>query len=101
MTYMIVEASTASKLEERVQRFQQQGWEPEGGVSVAPKCWRGDGAGTINVTGWRYTQGMVRLYLNRDYAPDPDEMEALLREGYETQTWEAAGVRTVVGEGFE
>jgi hypothetical protein len=80
VTYLIVEASTASALEERVQRKQQEGWEPLGGVSVTAASWRDDGAGTVNVIRRLYTQAMVRYWEGQDFTMDPDEMTALLRE---------------------
>jgi len=50
MTYHIVEAQSAAQLQEKVQELIDQGWQPQGGISVATYA-----AGT-----WWYYQAMVK-----------------------------------------
>jgi hypothetical protein len=50
MKYLIAEANSAHALQEKVQQYIEQGWEPLGGVSVATY-----GAGT-----WWYYQALVK-----------------------------------------
>jgi hypothetical protein len=50
MTYHIVEAQSATQLQEKVQELIDQGWQPKGGISVATYA-----AGT-----WWYYQAMVK-----------------------------------------
>ncbi len=49
MTYIIIEARSASELQEKVQEHVNAGWEPLGGLAVATY-----GAGT-----WYYYQAMI------------------------------------------
>jgi hypothetical protein len=39
MKYLIVEATSAGALQKQVQQYIDQGWEPTGGLSVAPMAW--------------------------------------------------------------
>lgn len=84
MTYMLVEATNPSDLEERVQRLQEQGWEPQGGVTIVGTAWSSDGTGEMNVQRWRYVQAMqaVGCYALH-YTMDSDGLAAL-RESYRT-----------------
>jgi uncharacterized protein DUF1737 len=50
MKYLIAEANSARVLQEKVQQYIEQGWEPLGGVSVATY-----GAGT-----WWYYQALIK-----------------------------------------
>jgi hypothetical protein len=49
MTYLVVEAQSAKELQEKVQKYITEGWEPVGGIAVA-KGW---------MEPWRYCQAMV------------------------------------------
>jgi hypothetical protein len=50
LKYLIAEANSAPVLQEKVQEYLEQGWEPLGGVSVATY-----GAGT-----WWYYQALIK-----------------------------------------
>ena len=50
MLYVVVEAQGASELQQKVQALLAQGWEPQGGVSVA----------THSAGAWWYFQAVVR-----------------------------------------
>jgi hypothetical protein len=50
MTYAIVEAQSAEDLQQKVQTLMDEGWEPQGGLSV----------GTYAAGVWWYYQAMVR-----------------------------------------
>lgn len=49
MRYLIVEATSATELQEEVQRYIDEGWELQGGVAVA----------TYGALQWWYYQAMV------------------------------------------
>ena len=49
MTYLVVEAQSAKELQEKVQKYITEGWEPVGGIAVAKGRW----------VSWRYCQAMV------------------------------------------
>jgi hypothetical protein len=49
MRYQIVEATTVQELQEKVQHLIWEGWEPQGGVSVA----------TYGAGSWWYYQAMI------------------------------------------
>jgi len=81
--YLIVEASTASSLEERVQELRQRGYEPQGGVSVTVTRWEYreiDPPPHWSAERYKFTQAMTRYWEAQDFTMDPDEIEALLRE---------------------
>ncbi len=50
MDYLVVEAKSAADLQERVRGLIAEGWEPQGGLSVA----------TYSAGNWWYYQAMVR-----------------------------------------
>jgi hypothetical protein len=50
MKYVVVEAQSADELQHKVQALIDQGWEPQGGVSVA----------THSAGVWWYFQAMVQ-----------------------------------------
>jgi hypothetical protein len=49
MQYLIVEASSAMELQEKVQYYIDRGWKPQGGLSVAAQ----------GIGNWWYYQAMV------------------------------------------
>jgi Domain of unknown function (DUF1737) len=49
MKYRVVEAQSASELQKKVQKLIQDGWEPQGGLSVA----------TYAAGAWWYYQAVV------------------------------------------
>lgn len=50
MKYMIVEATSAQILQEKVQQYIDEGWEPLGGLSVA----------TYGAGAWWYYQALIK-----------------------------------------
>jgi hypothetical protein len=50
MQYLVVEASSAEELQAKVQQYIFEGWEPQGGISVA----------THSVGQWWYYQAVVK-----------------------------------------
>ena len=49
MRYLVVEAQSAKELQEKVQKYITEGWEPVRGIAVAKGRWMD----------WRYCQAMV------------------------------------------
>jgi len=49
MKYLVVEAQSAEELQQKVQEFMKEGWEPLGGLAVANN-------GSLN---WWYYQAML------------------------------------------
>ncbi len=50
MRYMVVEEESAEDLQEKVQALIDEGWEPQGGISVA----------TNSALSWYYYQALVK-----------------------------------------
>lgn len=79
MSYLIVEASSTSELEERVQASQQRGWEPHGGHSVTVVRWEQcEDTGDRIAKRFLYSQTMVQFCKEVDLSGD--EFEAMLAE---------------------